>query len=93
MVAPQQSAGLGAMAKKLRKSEKLDLILEEIAKLKGVIGKLVAERTAQPKKAARKPARTVAKKRPVKAKAGPAPKRPVLVAPSAPAPAVGRPGT
>lgn len=79
------------MAKKLSKSEKLDLILSEISKLKGEVGKL-AEQAARSNKAARKPPRAAAKKRPPKAKAGSAPKRPVLVAAPAPAPASARQG-
>jgi hypothetical protein len=35
-----------AMAKKVRKSEKLDLILSELVKLRGEVKKLVRDRTA-----------------------------------------------
>jgi hypothetical protein len=87
------------MAKKLSKSEKLDLILAEISKLKGEVRKLTER--SEVLKTSKKPTQARAKKGPAKAKtasapaakSGSAPKRPVLVAAPAPAPASARPGT
>jgi len=78
------------MAKKLKKSEKLDLILSELAKLRGEVKKLIRDRAAiaepsvraKPKSASRRPKmvpkRTSAEKN---RDADVAPSRPVLVQP------------
>jgi hypothetical protein len=76
------------MGKKLRKSEKLDLILSELAKLRGEIKKLVRDRAAvasqgvkvKPRAASRRhqkpPKRTIAGRKPA---GDAAPSKPVLV--------------
>jgi len=75
------------MAKRLRKSEKLDLILSELAKLRGEIKKLVRDRAAvagqgvkvKPRAAPRHhkpPKRTIAGRKPA---GDAAPSKPVLV--------------
>jgi hypothetical protein len=77
-----------AMGKKVKKSEKLDLILSELVKLRGEVKKLVRDRAAVadqdvkalPESAAARPkelpTRTAAGKKPDKGKA---PAKPVLV--------------
>jgi hypothetical protein len=81
-----------AMVKKVKKSEKLDLILSELVKLRGEVKKLVRDRTAVagqdvkalPGAAAARPkelpTRTAAGKKPDKGPdKGKAPAKPVLV--------------
>jgi hypothetical protein len=84
------------MRKRLKKSEKLDLILSELTKLRGEVGKLARDRTAvadlgvkaKDKSAPRRPKklskRTVVEKKP---ESDAAPSRPVLAqAPQVPKP-------
>ena len=77
-----------SMGKKVKKSEKLDLILSELVKLRGEVKKLVRDRAAvadqdvkalpgsAPARPKELPARTAAGKKPDKGKA---PSRPALV--------------
>jgi hypothetical protein len=84
------------MGKRLRKSEKLDLILSELAKLRGEVKKLLRDRAAAadqrvkakprsaPERTEKVPKRTGAGKKPVR---DVAPSKPVLVqAPEVPQP-------
>jgi hypothetical protein len=80
------------MAKKLRKSEKLDLILSEIAEIRAEIGKLLKHQSERARQGAGLAAKPAKKKEPPKrtrpkAVAKPAPAKPVLVE----APATDRP--
>jgi len=64
-----------AMAKRLKKKEKLDLILSELAKLRGEVKKLVRERaaTADRRVKGKAPQRTATEKKPVSDAAKPKP--------------------
>jgi ElaB/YqjD/DUF883 family membrane-anchored ribosome-binding protein len=85
------------MAKKLGKSEKLDLILSELSALKAEVKKLLKQRSvssasvvkAQARAAAPPSPKTASKRTPAAAKpAKAAAKKPVLVEPAKPQPSV-----
>jgi hypothetical protein len=91
-----------AMAKKVRKSEKLDLILSELAKLRGEVKKLVRDRAAvahqgvraQPGSASGRPVKppnpTAAATKPDKDRAA---SKPLVQAPHTPPQPTGRTGS
>jgi len=82
------------MGKKVRKSEKLDLILSELVKLRGEVKKLVRDRAADTNQGAKAQPRLAPgepKKPPIRAGAGKkpdkelAPSKPLVQAPQRPA--------